>query len=488
MTLDLSPQPEEILIVKGREFKSKIHMTMKIKGVYEAIFQVDTGATCNIIRAGELRGTKYENKVTHTNQVLKMYNSSPLRPVGKCRVQLTNPRNSKKYKVEFVVVKDNDADINLIGSIVAQQMNLIQVKHENLLPGSNEVVHAVQALSEIGMSEEEIQTKYADVFQGLGELGEPLHLEVDETIKLVQIPPRRIPEALRKPLKEHLTELEQQGVIEKVVEATDWVSTVVVNKKSNGKIRLCLDPQPLNKALKRCHYPIPMIEDVLPDLANAKVFTKLDCKNGYWQVKLDEGSSTLTTFNTPFGRYKWTRMPFGISPVGEIFQRRLDQAIEGLDGVRTVADDLLIIGNGESVVDAVKDHDTKLEALLGRCRERGIKLNEMKISLKKTSMPYIGHLLTSDGVKADPSKVEAISNLTKPTDVTGVRWILGMTNYLAKFLPNLSDVSEPLRQLTRKENDFSWSKIHDKAFEDIKKLVSSLPLLKYYEPDKPLAL
>lgn len=119
MTLDLSPQPEEILIVKGREFKSKIHMTMKIKGVYEAIFQVDTGATCNIIRAGELRGTKYENKVTHTNQVLKMYNSSPLRPVGKCRVQLTNPRNSKKYKVEFVVVKDNNADINLIGSIVA---------------------------------------------------------------------------------------------------------------------------------------------------------------------------------------------------------------------------------------------------------------------------------------------------------------------------------------------------------------------------------
>ena len=146
-----------------------------------------------------------------------------------------------------------------------------------------------------------------------------------------------------------------------------------MNKKSNGKIRLCLDPQPLNRALKRCHYPILTIEEVLPDLANAKVFTKLDCKNGYWQVKLDEDSSTLTAFNTPFGRYKWTRMPFGISPAGEIFQRRLDQAIEGLDGVRTVADDLLIIGNGETVGDAVKDHDTKLEALLTRCRECGIK-------------------------------------------------------------------------------------------------------------------
>ena len=97
MTLDLSPQPEEVLIVKDQEFKSKIHMTMKIKGGHEAIFQVDTGATCNVIRAGELRGTKYESKVTRTNQVLKMYNSSPLRPLGKCRVQLTNPRNGKKY-------------------------------------------------------------------------------------------------------------------------------------------------------------------------------------------------------------------------------------------------------------------------------------------------------------------------------------------------------------------------------------------------------
>ena len=152
-----------------------------------------------------------------------------------------------------------------------------------------------------------------------------------------------------------------------------------------------------------------------------------------------------------------------------------------------MADDLLIIGNGESMADAVKDHDVKLEALLRRCQERGIKLKEAKISLKKTSMPYIGHLLTADGVKAD-SKVEAIVNLAKPTNVPGVRRILGMTNYLAKFLPKLSDVSEPLLQLTRKENEFSWTDIHDRAFDDIKKLVSSPPLLKYYEPDKSLIL
>ena len=145
------------------------------------------------------------------------------------------------------------------------------------------------------LTKDDILNHYLDVFQGLGELGDNLHVEVNETITPVQIAPRRIPEALRKPLKVHLTELEKQGVIEKVADPTDWVSAIVVNKKSNGKVKLCLDPQPLNKALKRCHYPIPTIEEVL------SVFTKVDCKNGYWQVKLDQASSLLTTFNTPFG-------------------------------------------------------------------------------------------------------------------------------------------------------------------------------------------
>ena len=103
-------------------------------------------------------------------------------------------------------------------------------------------------------------------------------------------------------------------------------------------------------------------------------------------------------------------------------------------------------------------------------------------------MPYIGHLLTAQGVRADPSIVEVILQMTKPEDVQGVRRILGMTNYLAKFLPKLSDVSEPLRQLTRKDWEFHWSDVHDKAFDSIKALVSTPPLLKYYESDKPLLL
>ncbi|CAB3997530.1 RNA-directed DNA polymerase from transposon BS, partial [Paramuricea clavata] len=156
---------------------------------------------------------------------------------------------------------------------------------------------------------------YQDVFEDLGTLGPALHLEVDPEMSPVQLPPRKIPESLKQPLREHLDELVKLEVIERVDYPTDWVSAIVVAPKPNGKIRLCLDPRPLNKALKRCHHPIPTIDDVLPELSNAKVFTKVDCSNGYWQVELDEESSLLTTFNTPFGRFKWQRMPFGISPL-----------------------------------------------------------------------------------------------------------------------------------------------------------------------------
>ena len=273
---------------------------------------------------------------------------------------------------------------------------------------------------------------------------------------------------MKQPLREHLDDLVKRDVIERVNGPTEWVSALVVVAKPNGKIRLCLDPRPLNKALKRCHHPIPTIDDVLPELSNAKVFTKVDCSSGYWQVKLDDESSLLTTFNTPFGRFKWKRMPFGISPAGEIFQQRLHQAIDDLEGVRTVADDILITGNGATLEEATADHDLKIKRLFERCRAKQIKLNSSKIEFKKTSMPYIGHILTPDGVKADPAKVKAILEMKQPSDVAGVKRILGTVNYLAKFLPHLSQVSEPLRQLTKKDHPFVWNEATDTAFSEIK--------------------
>lgn len=210
LTLELSSEPslpDDILAVNYRQVRPKIYVPMKIKGGREITFQVDTGATCNVIRSCELLGTKYENNIASTTQILKMFNSSPLKPIGNCRVQLTNPQNGRKYKVEFTVVRDGDAKVNLIGSAAAQQMALIQVNYKNMaVPAEVNVVNKTFPRN-IGITEQQLVSQYRDVFDGLGALGEPLHLEVDNTVKPVQVPPRRVPEALKKPLKDHLDEL-----------------------------------------------------------------------------------------------------------------------------------------------------------------------------------------------------------------------------------------------------------------------------------------
>ena len=138
----------------------------------------------------------------------------------------------------------------------------------------------------------------------------------------------------------------------------------------------------------------------------------------------------------------------------------LDRALDDLEGVRTVADDILITGNGATLEEAKADHDAKIKRLFERCRAKQIKLNSSKTEFKKTSMPYIGHILTPDGVKADPAKVKPIVEMKQPSDVAGVRRILGTVNCLAKFLPHLSQVSEPLRQLT-KDHPFVWNEATD---------------------------
>ena len=173
-------------------------------------------------------------------------------------------------------------------------------------------------------------------------------------------------------------------------------------------------------------------------------------------------------------------MPFGISPASEIFQLRLHEAVEGLDGVYAIADDILVAGAGDTMKDVVADHDVKIKKLLGRCQERNIKLNKQKVAFKQTKVPYIGHLLTSEEVKADPSKIEAVTKME--------RRIMGTVGYLAKFLPRLSEVSQPLRQLTKKGTEFLWDEIHDRAFSRIKEMVTAPPLLKYYEREKDLVI
>ena len=243
-------------------------------------------------------------------------------------------------------------------------------------------------------------------------------------------------------------------MVQKVTVSTQWISCMVTVVKPNGKIRICLDPKDLNEAVLREKYQLPTIGDVASRLHGAKVFTKLDARNGFWHVQLDKESSLLTTFHTPFGLYCWRRLPFGICSALEVFQQRMHEIVEGLTGVEVVVDDFLAVGFGDYMEQTTRNHEENLLAFLRKCGEENLVLNLEKLHLRKTSVPFIGHMSTSEGLKPDQAKVKAIMEMPAPKDVVGVQRLLGMVQYLSKFLPHLSDLTKPLCDLLKKGTEW----------------------------------
>ena len=196
----------------------------------------------------------------------------------------------------------------------------------------------------------------------------------------------------------------------------------------------------------------------------------------------------MTTFNTPFGRYRWLRMPFGINSAPEVWQQRMNEIIEGLPGTEVIADDFLVAGFGDTVEEATKNHDENLRKLLQRARERGLKMNLEKIKLRKSEVRYIGHLLTAEGLKIDPEKVKALLEMPVPKDKAGVARFIGFVKYLSEFLEQLSEVTAPIRELEKQDVEFCWMDVQQKAFEKIKKMASTAPVLKYYDPEQEVTI
>ncbi|XP_028672669.1 uncharacterized protein K02A2.6-like [Erpetoichthys calabaricus] len=446
-------------------------------------FQLDCGASCNVIPVQLLN---LDTVMEKTEQILVMYNKSTLKPVGKCRIKIRNPRNRKLYRLEFIVVEETSSML-LLGNKAVQARDLVRIQHENIM-AIDDIVTTERHREKEPWDKSDMHREYADVFEGDGCLEGEYNLEVDPAVKSVRLPKRRVPVALMKLLEDELGSLVERGIIAQVEKSTDWISSMVVVKKASGKLRICIDPRPLNKALRRQHFPLPTIDDVLPNLTKARVFTVCDVKDGFWHIRLSEESSYLTTFATPCGRYRWIRMPMGISPAPEVFQHRLTQALEGLPGIWIIADDILVCGEGDNNEAAEIDHDIKLRLLLDRCRDRNIKLNFNKLKLRQKEVPYIGHRLTSEGLKIDPEKVRAILEMPRPSDVKGLQRLLGMVNYLSKFCAHLSDTCDTLRQLTHKDVIWERTEVQEDAFNKLKQTIASAPVLKYYNPEDDLVL
>ena len=290
--------------------------------------------------------------------------------------------------------------------------------------------------------------------------------------------PRRVAAPLLPKVKQELERMMEMGVISKVTKPTEWCAGMVVVPKNDGNIRICVDLTRLNEKVLRERHILPSVEQTLAQLGNAKVFSKLDANSGFWQIKLASESALLTTFITPYGRFCFNRLPFGISSAPEYFQKQMSELLSDLEGVVCMVDDVLVHGTTQA------EHDRHLDAVLKRLKEGNVTLNTAKCQFSRTSVRFLGQLLTSEGIRPDPEKVQAIQQMKQPASIPDVRRFLGMANQLGKLTPELAEKAKPLRDLLSKKNHWVWDDQQQQSFEEVKLILSSCPTLALYDPER----
>ena len=267
---------------------------------------------------------------------------------------------------------------------------------------------------------------------------------------------------MMEPLKIELEHMVKLGVIRKlhINEATDWVHNLVPVRKPNGKLRVCLDPRTISKALCFTIHNAKTFSELTSHIGKVMYVSKIDANSGFWTLPMDPDSQLLMTFNMPWGRFCFLKMPFGLNQSQYFFQFWMDTYFGNLnEGTHVIADDVKIHGQDEAT------HDKHLIQVLNQCRKVSLKLNAEKCIFKATSIPFFGHVISREGIKPDPKKIEAVKTMTIPTSKLELQSFLGLCNYLAIYVPSLSAVLQPLCELTKKDTDFQWNSQYDYLYQ-----------------------
>lgn len=304
---------------------------------------------------------------------LHMFDNQVLPVMGMITCKLHYSPTNKVCDVNFYVTANHKEP--LLGLEECLKFELIKVSPE-LLHHLNHEYNQDDYLTY-----ESITRDYADLFTGFGKFPGEVTLETDPNVPPVRIPPRRLPLHLREKVERELKTLCDNDILVPVTEPTDWASPLMTTLKPNGDIRIVMDPQSLNTALKPVHCLMNHLDVILPELNKAKVFSHVDLKHAFWHCVLDKKSQLLCCMNTPFGRLAWKRLPMGLSVSSQIYALKMAEIVESLHGVKAIADDLLVYGRGDTLDEARADHDRALRALLDKCREYGIKLNKSKLKV-----------------------------------------------------------------------------------------------------------
>ena len=291
--------------------------------------------------------------------------------------------------------------------------------------------------------------------------------------------PRRLRHDQKEEMQKQIRALQENGLIRP--SNSEWASNVVLVKKKDGTWRMCIDYRELNKkTLNPDTYMLPRIDDTLDALSRAKYFCTLDIMQGYHNVELAESAKPKTAFHAPFcnpSHWEYVYMPFGLVRAPRTFQRLMDRVLQGLDHKIALAyiDDIIVYG---ATVEEVLDN---LDVVLARLTDSGVKLKAKKCFLFQKETTYLGHVISSQGVKCDPVKVEAVKAWHPPKTPKQVRSFLGMVCYYNKFIKNFAQVAMPLYDLIAKNKKWVWKHGQQDSFENLRNALTEAPILAYPE-------
>ena len=424
------------------------------KKTFTIQMQEDTGASCSIISTKMWMSLNKPTLEKYKGRQILSYDGHELKVVGIIKV-LVNYKG--QYDVQELKVVESSRNFGLLGR---------------------------DMLNQSAMSVSEVANKIDSINDELGVIkNAKAKLHIPDDVKPIFCRVREVPIPLQEAVDKELDKMIKMGVISKAEGGSEWASPLVVSRKANGKLRLCCDYKiTINKYLVNDSYHPPDIETMFSKLGDAKVFSKFDLKSAYWQVELDNESKKLTTINTTKGLYYFNRLPFGVKTASSIFQRVIENVCSGLEGIIAWQDDLLVYAEND---DQLKSRCSKL---LERLNKRNVAINWEKTVRYMKTIKFIGHVISADGIKPDSQLVEKVRNVSVPKTKKEVESFIGLVNFYGTKIKNFASICEPINRLRKNGVPFYWGKEQQQAFEKLKEILATDPVVKPFSLSKELTI
>ena len=294
----------------------------------------------------------------------------------------------------------------------------------------------------------------------------------------IKLAPRRVSLHQQEVVRQHEEDMLQNGAVRP--STSPWASPIVLVKKKDGGTRFCVDYRKLNDVTRKDAYPLPRIDETLAALAGAKLFSTWDLASGYWQVEMEDADREKTAFATRHGLFEFHVMAFGLCNAPSTFQRLMEFVLAGLQWQTCLVylDDVIVCGRD------FEKHLVRLRDVYERFRQAGLKLKPLKCFPLRPKVPFLGHMISADGVSTDPDKVRAVEQWPTPSNVSDVRSFLGLASYYRRFIEDFAEVASPLRRLTSKSIErFQWSSECYRAFRSLKEKLVTAPVLAFPRRD-----